>query len=86
MAAAEGAGAAPGRSRAECWVVSRDTPSDAGAAQHSAGRALASDAVMGSPGPCPSCETVELQRRGGKDFCPQCYYIQPCCDGGECAV
>ena len=35
---------------------------------------------------CPSCETVELQRRGGKDFCPQCYYIQPCCDGGECAV
>jgi len=47
---------------------------------------LASDAVMGSPGPCPACESVELQRRGGKDFCPQCYYIQPCCDGGECAV
>jgi hypothetical protein len=41
---------------------------------------------MGSPGPCPACESIELQRRGGKDFCPQCYYIQPCCDGGECAV
>lgn len=41
-------------------------------------------AVMGDPGPCPACETTDLERRGGKDFCPRCYYIQPCCDGGIC--
>ena len=40
--------------------------------------------VMGNPGPCPACETSDLERRGGKDFCPSCYYIQPCCDGGFC--
>jgi len=40
--------------------------------------------VMGDPGPCPACETADLERRGGKDFCPRCYYIQPCCDGGIC--
>ena len=38
---------------------------------------------MGDPGPCPACETVALERRGGKDMCPRCYYIQPCCDGGQ---
>jgi hypothetical protein len=41
--------------------------------------------VMGEPGPCPACETTDLERRGGKDFCPRCYYIQPCCDGGFCS-
>lgn len=40
--------------------------------------------MMGAPGPCPACEGVDLERRGGKDFCPKCYYIQPCCDGGYC--
>lgn len=40
--------------------------------------------MMGDPGPCPACETVHMERRGGKDMCPRCYYIQPCCDGGEC--
>ena len=40
--------------------------------------------VMGHPGPCPACEKSDLERRGGKDFCPSCYYIQPCCDGGFC--
>lgn len=42
--------------------------------------------VMGAPGPCPACESVDLERRGGKDMCPRCHYIQPCCDGGYCAV
>jgi len=42
--------------------------------------------MMGDPGPCPACETTDLQRRGGKDFCPTCYYIQPCCDGGFCGT
>lgn len=42
--------------------------------------------MMGAPGPCPACETVDLQRRGGKDYCPRCHYIQPCCDGGDCYV
>lgn len=42
--------------------------------------------MMGDPGPCPACESVQLERRGGKDFCPKCYYIQPCCDGGICEV
>lgn len=48
-------------------------------------RRLGSDTeiVMGDPGPCPACETVQLERRGGKDVCPRCFYIQPCCDGGE---
>ncbi len=41
-------------------------------------------AVMGDPGPCPACETTDLERRGGKDMCPRCHYIQPCCDGGIC--
>ena len=40
--------------------------------------------MMGDPGPCPACETVDLERRGGKDMCPRCHYIQPCCDGGIC--
>ncbi len=38
---------------------------------------------MGDPGPCPACELADLQRRGGKDVCPHCRYIQPCCDGGD---
>ncbi|MEZ5114715.1 MAG: hypothetical protein R2737_00490 [Candidatus Nanopelagicales bacterium] len=42
--------------------------------------------MMGDPGPCPACESADLQRRGGKDMCPRCHYIQPCCDGGECAL
>ena len=41
-------------------------------------------AVMGEPDQCPACESVQLERRGGKDFCPRCHYIQPCCDGGLC--
>ena len=45
---------------------------------------LALGPMMGDPGQCPACETVGMQRRGGKDMCPRCYYIQPCCDGGEC--
>ncbi|MGA1666998.1 MAG: hypothetical protein ACO4AK_00180 [Candidatus Nanopelagicales bacterium] len=62
-----------------------DTPLHAAPSLADVGR-LASGAVMGSPGPCPACESVDLERRGGKDFCPRCHYIQPCCDGGECAI
>jgi len=40
--------------------------------------------MMGDPGPCPACERSDLERRGGKDMCPKCFYIQPCCDGGFC--
>jgi hypothetical protein len=40
--------------------------------------------MMGVPGPCPACEKSDLERRGGKDMCPKCFYIQPCCDGGFC--
>lgn len=34
---------------------------------------------MGSPGACPNC-LQPMERRGGKDWCPVCCYIQPCCD------
>jgi len=37
---------------------------------------------MGFPGACPVGCPVDLERRGGKDVCPDCKYIQPCCDGG----
>jgi len=40
--------------------------------------------MMGAPGPCPACEKSDLERRGGKDMCPKCFYIQPFCDGGCC--
>ena len=40
--------------------------------------------MMGDLGPCPACEASDLERRGGKDMCPKCFYIQPCCDGGYC--
>ena len=30
--------------------------------------------------------SIEMERRGGKDMCPNCHYIQPCCDGGFCPV
>ncbi len=36
-----------------------------------------------SPGPCPACERADLVRKGGKDQCPVCFYLQPCCDGGD---
>ena len=36
-----------------------------------------------SPGPCPQCERADLVRKGGKDQCPVCFYLQPCCDGGD---
>jgi hypothetical protein len=39
--------------------------------------------MMGDPGPCPLCGHG-MERRGGKDFCTCCLYLQPCCDGGEC--
>jgi hypothetical protein len=35
------------------------------------------------PGPCPACERADLVRKGGKDQCPVCFYLQPCCDGGD---
>ncbi|MEO6822233.1 MAG: hypothetical protein ABI468_07205 [Candidatus Nanopelagicales bacterium] len=39
------------------------------------------------PGQCPSCENDDLVRKGGKDQCPTCHYLQPCCDGGDlCGV
>ena len=37
---------------------------------------------MGDPGPCPLCSAPML-RKGGKDQCAECFYLQPCCDGGE---
>lgn len=40
-------------------------------------------AVFQSPGPCPQCERADLVRKGGKDQCPVCHYLQPCCDGGD---
>jgi len=39
--------------------------------------------VFQSPGPCPQCERADLVRKGGKDQCPVCHYLQPCCDGGD---
>jgi hypothetical protein len=24
-----------------------------------------------------------MVRKGGKDQCPRCFYLQPCCDGGD---
>lgn len=39
--------------------------------------------MMGHPGPCPACEKVLMVRKGGKDQCPNCHYLQPCCDGGD---
>ena len=36
-----------------------------------------------SPGQCPQCERADLVRKGGKDQCPVCFYLQPCCDGGD---
>ena len=39
--------------------------------------------VFQSPGPCPQCERADLVRKGGKDQCPVCFYLQPCCDGGD---
>jgi len=29
--------------------------------------------------PCPSCYEADLEKRGGKEVCPACNYIQPCC-------
>lgn len=39
--------------------------------------------MMGEPEPCPVC-VRPMERKGGKDQCPGCHYLQPCCDGGEC--
>lgn len=29
--------------------------------------------------PCPACGRADLEQRGGKHRCPECLYIQPCC-------
>lgn len=30
---------------------------------------------------CPMCEEADLERKGHKDVCPKCRYVQPCCGG-----
>jgi hypothetical protein len=39
--------------------------------------------MYGPAGVCPQCERADLVRKGGKDQCPNCHYLQPCCDGGD---
>ena len=29
--------------------------------------------------PCPMCNAADLARHGNKDICPNCNYVQPCC-------
>ena len=41
--------------------------------------------MFGEPGYCPLC-LIQMRRRGTKDQCPKCHYLQPCCDGGYCEV
>jgi uncharacterized Zn finger protein (UPF0148 family) len=28
---------------------------------------------------CPQCGSSDLEQRGGKMVCPECYYTEPCC-------
>lgn len=30
--------------------------------------------------PCPQCHSADLEPKGSKHVCPQCGYIQPCCN------
>lgn len=29
--------------------------------------------------PCPCCGEADLEKKGTKEVCPACHYIQPCC-------
>lgn len=30
--------------------------------------------------PCPACNSADLVMKGSKMGCPDCWYIQPCCN------
>jgi len=30
--------------------------------------------------PCPACGEADLEPMGGKHACPECGYLQPCCN------
>ena len=30
--------------------------------------------------PCPACGKADLEEHGGKHVCPECSYLQPCCN------
>lgn len=34
---------------------------------------------------CPACEQADLRPygNGSKWICPKCYFLLPCCEGGE---
>jgi ribosomal protein L37AE/L43A len=38
--------------------------------------------------PCPQCEQADLRpyANGSKWICPRCYFVMPCCEGGELAA
>jgi len=35
--------------------------------------------------PCPACQQADLEPygNGSKWICPKCYFLLPCCEGGE---
>jgi hypothetical protein len=50
------------------------------------GRVTSSQATRGEQ--CPACGETDLRPygNGSKWACPRCYFILPCCEGGELAA